>query len=149
MRGSIKLFKVADISINIHVTFFLLLLLFLSMGVKWLLLIVAIFCFVTLHELAHSIFHSWGIQTIITSRPPVNDAEIAQKKKEFLDTKDKKAKERLLNQLVSLRREEREYTDMAAAQSWLAEGTATFCETIPVGSTNEEYLYLFQEMEAG
>ena len=55
MRGSIKLFKVADISINIHVTFLLLLLLFLSMGFKWLFLIVAIFFFVTLHELAYSL----------------------------------------------------------------------------------------------
>ncbi|UCD54919.1 MAG: site-2 protease family protein [Candidatus Omnitrophota bacterium] len=55
MRGSIRLFKVADISINIHITFFLLLLLFLNMGVKWLFLIVAIFFFVTLHELSHSL----------------------------------------------------------------------------------------------
>jgi Zn-dependent protease len=55
MRGSIKLFKVADISINIHVTFLLLLFLFLSMGIRWLFLIVAIFCFVTLHELSHSL----------------------------------------------------------------------------------------------
>lgn len=55
MRGSIRLFKVADISINIHITFFLLLLLFLNMGVRWLFLIVAIFCFVTLHELSHSL----------------------------------------------------------------------------------------------
>lgn len=55
MRGAIKLFKIADISINIHVTFLLLLLLFLSMGVKWLFLIVAIFFFVTLHELSHSL----------------------------------------------------------------------------------------------
>jgi Zn-dependent protease len=55
MRGSIRLFKVADISINIHVTFLLLLLLFLSMGIRWLFLIVAIFFFVTLHELSHSL----------------------------------------------------------------------------------------------
>jgi len=54
MKGAIRLFKVAGISINIHVTFFLLLLIFLSMGFRWLFLIVAIFFFVTLHELAHS-----------------------------------------------------------------------------------------------
>jgi len=55
MKGSIRLFKVADISINIHITFLLLLLLFLSMGIRWLFLIVAIFFFVTLHELSHSL----------------------------------------------------------------------------------------------
>ncbi len=55
MKGAIRLFKVAGISINIHVTFFLLLLLFLSMGVKWLFLIIAIFFSVTLHELSHSL----------------------------------------------------------------------------------------------
>jgi Zn-dependent protease/CBS domain-containing protein len=55
MRGSIRLFKVADISINIHITFLLLLLLFLNMGLRWLFLIVGIFCFVTLHELSHSL----------------------------------------------------------------------------------------------
>ena len=55
MRGAIRLFKVADISINIHITFFLLLLLFLSLGLKWVFLIIAVFCFVTLHELSHSL----------------------------------------------------------------------------------------------
>jgi len=63
MRGSIRLFKVAGISINVHVTFLLLLLLFLGMGIKWLLLLVAIFCFVTLHELSHSLVAvKFGIQ---------------------------------------------------------------------------------------
>lgn len=55
MRGSIRLFKIADISINIHITFLLLLLLFLNLGLRWLFLTVAIFCFVTLHELAHGL----------------------------------------------------------------------------------------------
>lgn len=63
MKGSIRLFKIADISINIHVTFLLLLLLFLSMGFRWLFLIVAIFCFVTLHELSHSLVaRKFGIE---------------------------------------------------------------------------------------
>ncbi len=55
MRGSIKLFKIAGIRVNVHATFFLLLLLFLAMGIKWMFLISAVFFFVTLHELAHSI----------------------------------------------------------------------------------------------
>lgn len=62
MKGSIRLFKVFDISINIHITFLLLLLLFLSGGLKWLVLIVGIFCFVTMHELCHSLVaKSFGI----------------------------------------------------------------------------------------
>lgn len=55
MRGSIRLFRIFDISINIHITFLLLLFLFLSGGIKWLTLIVGIFCFVTMHELCHSL----------------------------------------------------------------------------------------------
>ncbi|MBL7155890.1 MAG: site-2 protease family protein [Candidatus Omnitrophica bacterium] len=63
MRGAIKLFKIAGISINIHVTFLLLLLLFMTMGFKWLFLIVAVFFFVTLHELSHSLVaRKFGIQ---------------------------------------------------------------------------------------
>jgi Zn-dependent protease/CBS domain-containing protein len=55
MRGSIKLFNVFGISINIHITFLLLLLLFVTAGPKWLFLIIAVFTFVTIHELCHSL----------------------------------------------------------------------------------------------
>ena len=55
MRGAIKLFTVFGISINIHVTFLLLLILFLTGGVRWLFLIIGVFFFVTLHELCHSL----------------------------------------------------------------------------------------------
>lgn len=55
MKGSIRLFKVFGISINIHITFFLLILLVLPSGVKWIFLVVAIFFFVTVHELCHSL----------------------------------------------------------------------------------------------
>jgi Zn-dependent protease len=55
MRGSIRLFKVFGISVNIHITFLLLLLLFLSAGPKWLFLVAAVFFFVTIHELCHSL----------------------------------------------------------------------------------------------
>lgn len=55
MRGSIRLFKIFGISVNIHITFLLLLLLFLSAGPKWLFLVGAVFFFVTIHELCHSL----------------------------------------------------------------------------------------------
>jgi len=55
MRGSIKLFNIFGISINIHITFLLLLVFFLSGGVKWLVLMTGVFCFVTLHEVCHSL----------------------------------------------------------------------------------------------
>ncbi|MBL7158790.1 MAG: site-2 protease family protein, partial [Candidatus Omnitrophica bacterium] len=53
--GSIRLFKVAGISINVHITFFILLILFLGAGIKWLFVIMGVFFFVTLHELSHSL----------------------------------------------------------------------------------------------
>ncbi|MDD5428003.1 MAG: site-2 protease family protein [Candidatus Omnitrophica bacterium] len=55
MRGSIKLFKVFGISINIHITFFLLLLLVIPGGIKWVFLVIGVFSFVTMHELCHSL----------------------------------------------------------------------------------------------
>ncbi len=63
MKGSIRLFTIFGISINIHVTFLLLLVLFLSGGIKWLALMVGVFCFVILHELCHSLVaRNFGIQ---------------------------------------------------------------------------------------
>jgi len=55
MRGSIRLFRVFGISINIHVTFILLVFFFMTGGLKWLFVLVGIFFFVTLHELCHSL----------------------------------------------------------------------------------------------
>ena len=55
MKGSIRLFKVFGISINIHITFFLLLLLVISGGIKWVVLVIGVFFFVTVHELCHSL----------------------------------------------------------------------------------------------
>lgn len=63
MRGSIKLFNIFGISINIHITFLLLLILFLSGGIRWLFLITGVFCFVTLHEVCHSMMaRYYGIE---------------------------------------------------------------------------------------
>ncbi len=55
MRGAIRLFKVSNISVNVHFTFFLLLFLVMYSGIKGVALILGVFCFVTLHELCHSI----------------------------------------------------------------------------------------------
>lgn len=55
MKGSFKLLSVFGITIKVHVTFFLLFLLVLPGGVKWIFLVIGIFFFVTLHELTHSL----------------------------------------------------------------------------------------------
>lgn len=55
MRGSLPLFKVFGISVKVHATFFLLLLLAMSGGVRLIFLIIAVFFFVTVHELCHSL----------------------------------------------------------------------------------------------
>ncbi|MBI5124456.1 MAG: site-2 protease family protein [Candidatus Omnitrophica bacterium] len=63
MKGSIRLFTVFGISINIHITFLLLVVLFLSGGIKWFVLMIGVFCFVTLHEICHSLVAKhYGIQ---------------------------------------------------------------------------------------
>ncbi len=55
MRGSVRIFSVFGIAINVHVTFALLLLLVLSGGLKWVFLVSGVFFFVTVHELCHSL----------------------------------------------------------------------------------------------
>ena len=63
MRGSIKLFNIFGISINIHITFLFLMVFFLSGGIKWLVLMIGVFCFVTLHEVCHSLMaRHYGIE---------------------------------------------------------------------------------------
>lgn len=97
------------------------------------------------HEFTHELFHNWGLQNIILSKPIIDKNKLIEKKKEFLETDDYKKKEELLMELMQLRREETEDIEMETAQSWLAEGMATYCETDPVGSKNEEWLYAYQE----
>lgn len=55
MRGSVRLFRVFGIDVNIHVTFLFLILLVMPGGIKKIVLVLTIFCFVTMHELAHSL----------------------------------------------------------------------------------------------
>ena len=56
MRGSIKLFEVFGISVNIHITFLLLPVLFFFMsGWSGVVLVIIVFACVTFHELMHSI----------------------------------------------------------------------------------------------
>ena len=63
MRGSIRLFKVDNISINVHMTFFILLFLAMYGGIKAVVFILGVFCFVTLHELCHSMMaQKFGIR---------------------------------------------------------------------------------------
>lgn len=56
MKGSIKLFEVFGISINVHITFIILPILFLAIaGLKGLFVIISVFVLVTIHELCHSL----------------------------------------------------------------------------------------------
>ena len=97
------------------------------------------------HEFAHEVFYNWGLQNIILSKVEKNKDELVAKKKEFLETKDYKKKAELVKTLMALRAKE-ESLDMRAANSWLAEGIATYCETKPPGSQNDRWLFLYQEM---
>ena len=55
MNGSIKLFKIFGILIKIHATFFLLLLVAFTGTPRWIFLMFAVFFFVTMHEICHSL----------------------------------------------------------------------------------------------
>jgi len=97
------------------------------------------------HEFTHEIFHNWGLQSISVSKFKGADEELIKKKKEFLETKDCKKKAELLRTLV-MQRSQGMPLDMKAANSWLAEGTATYCETDEIGAQNDRWLFIYQEM---
>jgi len=56
MKGSIKLFEVFGISVNVHITFIILPILFFTIaGLKGLFVVISVFVLVTMHELCHSL----------------------------------------------------------------------------------------------
>lgn len=95
------------------------------------------------HEFTHEIFHNWGLQSIKLSRYEKDKEDLRKKKKELVETKDCKKKSKFLRTLLFLGGET---LDVRAANSWLAEGTATYCETDPMGSQNNRWLYIYQDM---
>ncbi len=96
------------------------------------------------HELTHELFYNYGLQNVVVSKIK-NQKKETQLKKRYLKEKDFAEKRKLLKDLFALRR--RETIELEAANSWLAEGTATYCETYPLGIQNKRWLFLFQEAE--
>jgi hypothetical protein len=100
------------------------------------------------HELTHEILHNRGLQNIIISRVKADKDAMARKKKDVLDAielADKDKVERLFVELMKMKSREHEGLEVSAANSWLSEGMATYCETVPIGSVNEERLFSYQE----
>ncbi len=95
------------------------------------------------HELTHEIFHNWGLQSIIISKPRVNKEKMTEKRKEFIDAADWEKKKKLLDEMM--RMEKPEEIEMAVAESWLAEGLATYCATEPIGGIDGDLLFTFQD----
>lgn len=95
------------------------------------------------HEFTHELLHNWGLQNINLSKFEQDNTELVEKKKEILNAKDCKKKAELAKSLIGLRSEP---LDMKAANSWLVEGLATYCETDPIGAQNDMWLFIYQEM---
>ncbi len=98
------------------------------------------------HEFSHELFSNWALVGVVISKIKEKEIPNVKKKKKFLETKDVKEKQKILRELITLRSEE-PLPEIQAANSWLAEGLATYCETGPtIGSQNDERVYCFQEM---
>ncbi|MBN1872316.1 MAG: hypothetical protein JW800_07065 [Candidatus Omnitrophica bacterium] len=98
------------------------------------------------HEFAHALFANYGLQNIVVSRTDEDKRdELIRRKKEFLEEKDCGKKAKLVKALMRLRSNETTL-DMKAANSWLAEGIATYCETNQLGGRNDKWLFLYQDM---
>ncbi|MFA5142835.1 MAG: hypothetical protein WC522_01530 [Candidatus Omnitrophota bacterium] len=101
------------------------------------------------HEFAHEIFHNWGLQGIVVSRPKVDKDAMAAKEREILDalgSSDQEKVEGVFKDLYKMKKDYYKDFEMSAANSWLAEGLACYCETSPIGAVNERFLAGYQEM---
>lgn len=96
------------------------------------------------HEFTHQIFYNWGLQNIVLSEARKDRDKLITKKKEFLETEDYNKKAEIVKSIISMRGKG-EALDMKAANSWLAEGMATYCEVSPIGSRNDQWLFLYQK----
>lgn len=99
------------------------------------------------HEFAHEVFHNWGLQNIILSKPKVDKEVLVAKKKEFLETTDLKKKEELFKTILNMSKEDIKDIKMEASESWLSEGIATYFGTEPAGNIDERWLFVYQEMD--
>lgn len=101
------------------------------------------------HEFAHEVFHAWGLQNIVMSKPNVDEKKLAESRRKILEANTWQEKEKLLNEIMRLKRaESTDFSDMideGTAQSWLNEGIATYCGTDPIGGVDEDWLFVFQE----
>jgi hypothetical protein len=96
------------------------------------------------HEFVHELFSNWGLQNIEVSKSEKRQ-KLLEKSKDIFTTEDKEAKKQWIEDLLVMGTGAKEY-DMKAANSWLVEGLATYCETYPIGKQNDIWLFLFQEM---
>ena len=98
------------------------------------------------HEFTHELYSNWNLQNIMVSRKEAGyDKDLIEKKRKFLETDNIEEKRKLLVELMGIRQEEA-MPDLMAANSWLAEGAATYYETAEPGAMNKRWLYLFQQM---
>ena len=100
------------------------------------------------HELAHEIFHNWGVHGIILSKVNVDKAKLAATKKALLDAKDAKEQEKILKRLIGIYEGafDEDTPAIEATQTWFKEGIATYCAPDRIGGINEGRLFTYQEM---
>lgn len=90
------------------------------------------------HEVTHELLYNYGLQNVVLSRLKKQNKESEIKKETDVDRKMG-----YLKRLFSLGK--RELVELEAANSWLVEGMATYCEGYPLGAENKRWLFLFQE----
>lgn len=102
------------------------------------------------HEFTHEVIQNWGLQDVVLPVENVDKDAIAKKQKEIMDiveSGNEEKIEKLFMEMAKLRKKEEKSLEYNPANSWLVEGLATYCMTIPMGSINERRLFRFQEME--
>ncbi len=96
------------------------------------------------HEFTHQLFANYGLQSIMMSEVETNRERLIEKKKEFLETEDYAKKAEIVKSIISIKKKT-DLPEMRAANSWLAEGTATYCETNPPGAIDKQWVFFYQE----
>ncbi len=99
-----------------------------------------------MHEFTHETFSNWGIQMIVLSKFSKASFGDIEKKRKLFETDNPEEKKRILNELIT-GNVTSAISEIEAANSWLSEGLATYCETYPeIGRDNKERIYEFQQM---
>jgi hypothetical protein len=97
------------------------------------------------HELTHSLMHNWELQIVVMGKSKLDHDKITEKKKELTDTSDPAKQKEIIMEVLNMREKSESDMEILLADKWFVEGMATYCDTTPLGTVNNDRLYSYQD----